>query len=290
MDRNLHWFFISPSVLFVLAMIAFPILYTVNLSFTDASRSVSRISTFIGGGNYLELLTDTERFWPAVGRTVHFTGFALAIELVLGLGLALLLRKPFKGQGWVRVGILMPLVATPVAVGMMWLLVFEPTIGVANKLLSVVGIAPQGWISDPDQALNALIFVDVWQWTPMVTIILLAGLSALPEEPMEAAMVDGANAWQRFRYVTLPLLMPAFVAAALLRSIDALKTFDILYATKGKGGGSLHEVETLNILAYSYSFDYQEYGLASALLMLFFGLIIAVVIALALIRKAGLRN
>ena len=133
-------------------------------------------------------------------------------------------------------------------------------------------------------------FVDIWQWTPMVALILLAGLTAIPEEPDEAARIDGANAVQRFWYVTLPLLGPTVITAILLRSIDALKTFDILYATKGKGGGSFHEAETLNILAYSYSFDYNKYGLSSAVLVLFFILIAAVCAFLVLGRRRQRRS
>jgi multiple sugar transport system permease protein len=131
-------------------------------------------------------------------------------------------------------------------------------------------------------------FIDVWQWTPMVVLILLAGLTSLPEEPNEAALVDGATAWQRFRFVTLPMLMPTVIVAILLRGIDAIKTFDILYATKGKGGGSFHEVETLNVYAYGLSFDYNEYGLASAVLIIFFLIIIGSMWALTARRREEL--
>jgi multiple sugar transport system permease protein len=284
-ERHLRELFILPSVLFVLLMIVFPLIYTINLSLTDARRSTSRPNEYIWGANYAELLSDFERFWPSVGRTFGFTLTALAIEAVIGLTIALLLRKPFRGQGLVRVIILLPLVATPVAVGMMWKLMFEPTIGFANTFVGWFGIPAQGWLSDPSQTLGTLIFIDVWQWTPMIALILLAGLSTLPEEPDEAARVDGANAWQRFRFITMPLLMPALISAITLRAIDALKTFDIIYATMGRGGGSSHEAETLNILAYSYSFDYTEYGLASAVLVLFLLIICAVIASLVLLRR-----
>ncbi|UCR88642.1 carbohydrate ABC transporter permease [Mycetocola spongiae] len=264
----------GPAVAFIIAMVAFPLVYTLYLSMTDASGSVRADVNFNGFDNFAELLGDTDRFWPAVWRTVFFTGGAVIVELSLGMAIALLLRRSFRGERWVRVAVLLPLVATPVAVGMMWLLIFEPTIGAANELLRFLGIPPQGWISSRTQALPTLMFVDIWQWTPMVVIILLAGLTSLPEEPDEAARVDGASSLQRFWYVTLPLLAPTMVTAVLLRSIDALKTFDILYATKGKGGGSFHEAETLNVLAYSYSFDYNDYGLSSAVLVLFFLMIV----------------
>jgi len=286
-DANLKWILIVPSIVFVTALIAFPIGYTIFLSLTNAQGAVTRPFDFVGLANYAHWLGDTDRFWPAVGRTAYFTGMALVLELVIGLAIALLLRKTFRGQGLVRVFILLPLVATPVAVGMMWLVIFEPSIGFANVLMDFLNLPRQGWLSDKDSALNTLIFIDVWQWTPMVILILLAGLSTLPEEPDEAARVDGANAWQRFIHITLPLLSPVIAAAAILRSIDALKTFDIIYATKGRGGGSSHEAETLNILAYSDAFEYSRYGRASALLMLFFMLIIIVLVVLAILRKRG---
>lgn len=287
LDAHLKSVLTLPAVIFVGVLIAFPLGYTIFLSLTDAQGAVTRPFDFVGLENYVYWLTESDRFWPAVGRTAYFTVFALGLEMVFGLAIALLLRKPFRGQGLVRVFLLLPLVATPVAVGMMWLLIFEPSIGAANVLMKTLGLPVQGWLSDPNQALNTVIFIDVWQWTPMITLICLAGLSTLPEEPDEAARVDGANAWQRFRHITLPLMYPTLGAAAILRAIDALKTFDIIYATKGRGGGSSHEAETLNILAYSESFEYSKYASASALLMLFFLFIIATLSALAILRKKG---
>lgn len=286
-NAHLRGIFIGPSVIYIAVMIIFPILYTVFLSFTNARGSVSRPFSFVGVENYARWLTDADRFWPAVGRTVYYTGLALAIELLLGLAIALLLRKSFRGQGFVRAAILLPLVATPVAVGMMWLLILEPNIGMANYLLQNLGLPRQGFLSSQSQALNTLIWIDVWQWTPMMALILLAGLSSLPDEPYEAAAVDGANAWQRFRHLTIPMLWPTMAAAVMLRAIDALKSFDIIYATKGRGGGSNNEAETLNILAYGESFEYSEYGRASALLVLFLMLIVAALAVIQILRKAG---
>ncbi|HEX8508879.1 MAG TPA: sugar ABC transporter permease [Propionibacteriaceae bacterium] len=284
-NRNRKWLFASPAMIFVGLLITFPLAWTLYLSLTDARGSVRREPEFIGVSNYGAVLTDLERFWPAVGRTLYFTVGALVVEIVLGMCIALLLWRPFRGEKWVRVAILLPLVATPVAVGMMWRLIFDPNIGFANQLLSWLGIGPQPWLSGERTALPTLIFVDIWQWTPMVVLILLAGLTALSDEPDEAARVDGANAWQRFWHVTLPLLKPTVVVALLLRSIDALKTFDILYATKGKGGGSFHEVETLNVYAYGLSFDYNDYGTASTVLILFFSIIVAIMTLVTFRRK-----
>jgi multiple sugar transport system permease protein len=284
-NNHRKWLFAGPAMAFVAALIVFPVAWTVYLSLTDAEGSVRAESSFIGLNNYLEVLADTDRFWPAAARTAVFTGGALFFELVLGMAVALLLWRPFRGEKWVRVAILLPLVATPVAVGMMWRLILDPNIGLANQVLGWVGIPPQPWLAGRSSALASTIFIDVWQWTPMVVLILLAGLTSLSDEPQEAARVDGATAWQRFRFITLPLLMPTVVVAVLLRGIDALKTFDILYATKGKGGGSFHEVETLNIYAYGLSFDYNEYGVSSAVLIIFFLVIIGLMWALTARRK-----
>ncbi|KXK59662.1 ABC transporter permease [Micromonospora rosaria] len=279
------WLFAAPAMAFVIALIIFPLAWTLYLSLTDSRGSVRAESNFIGLQNYFDVLADTDRFWPAVGRTAAFTGVALLFEVVLGMAIALLLWRPFKGEKWVRVAILLPLVATPVAVGMMWRLIFDPNIGMANQILGWVGIGPQPWLAGQSSALPTTIFIDIWQWTPMVVLILLAGLTSLSDEPQEAAMIDGASAWQRFRHVTLPLLMPTVIVAVLLRGIDALKTFDILYATKGRGGGSFNEVETLNVYAYGLSFDYNEYGRSSTVLILFFLIIIGVMWALTARRK-----
>jgi len=285
-NRHRKWLFAAPAMVFVGLLIVVPLAWTVYLSLTDAQGSVRAESKFVGLANYLQVFGDTERFWPAVLRTFTFTGGAVVAEMVLGMGIALLLWRPFKGEKWVRVAILMPLVATPVAVGMMWRLIFDPNIGFANQLLSWFGIPSQPWLSGQKTALPTLIFVDVWQWTPMIVLILLAGLTSLSEEPDEAARIDGANAWQRFRFVTLPLLRSTVIVAIVLRGIDALKTFDILYATKGKGGGSFHEVETLNVYAFGLSFDYNDYGIASTVLILFFLLIIAIMWMVTYRRKA----
>lgn len=281
------WLFATPAMVFVAALIIFPLVWTVYLSLTDAEGSVRAEHEFVGLHNYIKVLADTDRFWPAVLRTVAFTGVALLFEVVLGMAIALLLWRPFRGQRWVRVAILMPLVATPVAVGMMWRLIFDPNIGLANQVLGWVGIAPQPWLSGRSTALPTTILIDIWQWTPMVALILLAGLTSLSVEPDEAARIDGASAWQRFWRITLPLMRSTLIVAILLRGIDALKTFDLLYATKGRGGGSFHEVETLNVYAYGLSFDYNEYGISSTVLIIFFLIIVAAIWALTSRNKGA---
>lgn len=279
-NRRLKWLMLSPALLFVGAMIIFPLVFTLNLSLTDSFGAVNAERRFLGLQNYSDALTDTRRFWPALGRTAVFTIGAVVLETVLGLAIAMLMRKPFTGIRIVRTILMVPLLATPVAIGILWLLILDPTTGIANHLLEMVGIPRQEFLGSVTQSLPVLMLLDVWQWTPMMTLLMLAGLSTLPDEPEEAALVDGATAWQRFRYVVLPMLSTVIVTALVLRAVDALKTFDLLYATKGPGGGSDFEAETLNVYAYGLTFDYQEYGLAAAVLVLFTLLIIGVVIVL----------
>jgi multiple sugar transport system permease protein len=278
-----RWFFVLPAVIFVLVMIVFPVVYTLYLSLHTWSGSAIRAPEFIGMVNYETLLTRDPRFGDALIRTLQFTVAAVIIELLLGLAIALLIHGPFLGQGLVRTLILLPMVATPVAIAMAWLLMFEPTIGLFNGILRSLNLPPQLWLGSRDQALPSLILVDVWQWTPMMALILLAGLTALPEEPFEAARVDGANGRQRFLYLTLPLLLPTMITGVLLRSIDALKTFDIIY-TMTRGGPGF-ATETINIYGYVQSFEYFRLGSASSLLVVFFAIVLGISLLFVQIRK-----
>ncbi|MCE7004217.1 sugar ABC transporter permease [Kibdelosporangium philippinense] len=287
MTRSLKWAMLAPSLAFIGLMIIFPLVFTVNLSFTNAFGAVNADERYVGLLNFIDAIEDIRRFWPAVERTIYFTVVAVVIETIFGLALAMLMRKAFRGNRIVRTVLVIPLLATPVAVGILWLLILDPTNGIANHLLSAAGLPRLEFLGSASQSLPTLMGIDIWQWTPMMTLLTLAGLSTLPSEPEEAAQVDGANAWQRLRHVVLPLLWPTLVAAIVLRSVDALKTFDIIYATKGPGGGSDFEAETLNIYAYGLTFDYQEYGFAAAVLVLFTLVIVGVVVIL---RRGGSRE
>ncbi|HUS17072.1 MAG TPA: sugar ABC transporter permease [Chloroflexia bacterium] len=282
-NRNIKWLFILPAALFVAVMMIFPILYTLRLSLYRWSGSNTDPPQWVGLNNYTTLLSTDPRFTAALVRTFEFTIGAVAVELILGVAIALLLRGSFRGQHVVKTLILLPMVATPVAMGMAWLLMFEPTIGFANAVLQRFHIPAQGWLADTNQALPSLMLVDVWEWTPMIALIALAGLATLPEEPIEAARVDGANAWQRFIHITLPLLAPTLVVATLLRAIDALKTFDIIYTMTQGGPG--FATETLNIYSYTQGFGYFQLGMASSLLEIFFAIVLAVSLVFSAIRN-----
>lgn len=281
-DKNLKYIFTLPAVIFVLIMIVFPIAYIFKLSFFKWSMSNVTPPEWVALGNYISLLKD-ERFLMSVARTFIFTFFALSFEMFLGVIFALMLNTRFKGKNFGKTMFLLPMVSTPVAVGMVWMLIYEPTIGLANHVLSYLGVPAQAWLGNPKLALFSLAFIDIWQWTPMIVLMVLAGLTSLSKEPYESAMVDGANKWQTFWNITLPLLKSTLLVALLLRFIDVFKTFDIIYATTQ--GGPDFSSETMNILGLILGFQYFEFGKASAMLVYFFILVLGISFIFMKLRK-----
>ncbi|MCR8631730.1 carbohydrate ABC transporter permease [Paenibacillus radicis (ex Xue et al. 2023)] len=281
-DRNIKWIYTMPALLFVLIMMVFPIVYTFRISFYEWSMSATTPPKWVGLSNYTTLLSEG-RFWDSVFNTFYFTIVALVLETVLAIAIAMLLYREFRGKNIVKTIFLLPMVATPVAMGLVWMLIYEPTIGVANSLLKAMGLEPLLWLASPNQVIPSLIIVDVWEWTPMIALIVMAGLSTLPSDPYEAADVDGASTWQKFTNITLPLLRPTIVVAVMLRLIDVLKTFDIIYATT-QGGPNLAS-ETLNLYGYVLGFQYFKLGMASSLLVIFFAIVMGLTLALIYVRK-----
>ena len=282
-ERNLHILFPLPAILFVALLMVFPVLYTLFLSFTNWNLTSGMPLSFNGINSYLRVLGEP-RFLAALGRTFSFTLCAVAIEAVLGVAIALILNRAFVGRSVAKLLLLLPLVATPVAVGIVFNLFYDPTIGLVNFVLKTLGL-PQGlWVSDAKSVLMSLVIVDVWQWTPMITLIVLAGLAGLSEEPVEAARVDGASEWQILRHVTIPMVMPVILTAVILRLIDALKTFDIIFAMTGGGPG--YASETLNIMGFKYSFEYFRMGQSSVILVFLFLLVFVCSLGIMKLRSS----
>jgi multiple sugar transport system permease protein len=178
---------------------------------------------------------------------------------------------------------ILPMMATPVAVALVWTMMFHPQLGVLNYLLSLVGIPPQLWVFDPGTVIPSLVLVETWQWTPLVMLIVLGGLAALPTEPYEAAQLDGASPWQTFWRITFPLVLPFLMVAAIIRTIDAVKAFDIIFVISQGGPGTASE--TLNIFLYLQAFAFYNIGYASAVVVVFFALIIALSLVLLYVRQ-----
>jgi multiple sugar transport system permease protein len=275
-----YWPFVLPALVVVSGVIVFPWAFTIWMSLRE--WRIGGTNSFIGLGNYLRLLGDT-RFLESVWHTVLYTALSVILPLALGLFAAIVFHNRFPLRGFLRGLFVMPMMATPVAIALVWTMMFHPQLGVLNYLLSLVGIPPQLWVFAPSTVIPSLVLVETWQWTPLVMLILLGGLAAIPTEPYESAVIDGANTWQMFRYITLPMLTPFLMVAAIIRTIDAVKSFDIIYAITQGGPGTASE--TINLYLYSVAFAYYDVGYGSAIAVVFFALIVALSLLLLHLRQ-----
>jgi len=283
--RRARWIFPAPAVLLVATIIAYPVAYTLWMSLHEWAISAVTPPRFIGLANYGKILLGDPDFRGAALVTVYFTALAVAIETILGVAMALLFNREFWGRGLLRTLAILPMVATPVAIGLVFVMMYHPTLGVANYLVSLTGLTPFKWTYSSQTVLYALALVDVWQWTPLIMLIALAGLAALPREPYEAAHIDGASALQAFWHITLPLLRPAIVVAVLFRGIDALKTFDIIFIMTQ--GGPANASQTINILLFNQAFSYFNMGYASSMAVLLFAIVMGASLLLIKVRRTA---
>lgn len=231
-------------------------LYTTGYSVYLALHGISLISPppyeFVGLENFRQAFTET-RAVAGFRRSVVYVVAAVAAEIALGLAIALYLQREFVGRKLVRALLLIPMIMTPVVVGLIWRIFYDPNAGIINYLLRGTPLRNADWLGSPQLALGAVVIADIWQWTPFVILIIMAALDAMSTEPVEAARIDGANAFQTFRYIVLPLLRPALLVAGLLRIIDSFKVFDLIYVMT-RGGPAL-ATETVNMYAYIEGFS-----------------------------------
>jgi len=278
--RRSYLRFIMPAMIIVLAVIIFPWIFTLYMSAHDWKVTGTR--AFVGLANYTALATD-ERFLWALARTLYYAALAVILPLVLGTVAALIFHRRFPLRGLLRGIFILPMMATPVAVALVWTMMFHPQLGVLNYLLSLVGLPAQLWVFDPGTVIPSLVMVETWQWTPLVMLIVLGGLAALPVEPFESARLDGASAWQSFRHITFPLVLPFLMVAAIIRTIDAIKSFDLIYVISQGGPGTASE--TINIYLYLQAFAFYNIGYASAVVAVFFVVIVALALCLLYVRQ-----
>jgi len=229
---------------------------------------------FIGIRNFAQIFED-KFFWNALRNTAIYTGVGVSVEFCFGMGLALLLNSELTGRNIFRSLLLTPMMLPPIVVAVIFKVMYIPDFGIINWLLSLVGIRGIIWEASVNTALLSLIIVDIWEWTPFMFLILLAGLQALPTEPYEAAIVDGASYLQVFRHITLPLLIPAILIALLLRLMDTLRIFDQVFIMTG--GGPANATETISLYIYRHAFRFSNIGYATA--MSFIMLILTVLIS-----------
>jgi multiple sugar transport system permease protein len=275
-----YWVFVLPATLVVAAVIVFPWVFTVWMSTHD--WKVTGDHEFVGLANYRKLATD-QRFLESVPRTIWFTLLAVAIPIVLGIWAAVVFHREFPLRGILRTVFVMPMMATPVAIALVWTMMFHPQLGVLNYLLSLVGIPPFAWVYDPATVIPTLVLVEVWHWTPLVMLIVLGGLAGLPTDPYDSALIDGASNWQMFRYITWPLILPYVMIAVVIRTIDSLKVFDTIAVISQGGPGTASE--TLNYFLYLQAFQFYNLGYASAVVIIFFVIIIALSLLLLYVRQ-----
>lgn len=278
----LPWFLLTPAVVFISVITIYPFIYGVYLSLCDFTlMGVS----FRGFENFLNLFRD-ERFLNSLKITLIFVFSAVSLEFLIGLGVAILLNRPFRGKTVIAPLIYIPMIMAPIAVALMWRMLYSPEFGPVNFFLLSSGLISRqiAWLSESGFALLSLVIVDTWQWSPFMFLVLYAGLQSIPTELSEVAQIDGASGWKIFRHVTLPLLSPFVILAFLFRLMDAFKVFDsISVLTKGGPGTS---TEVVSWLSYLTGFTYFRLGYAAAMAIILY--IFVMIISQVLLRFVSL--
>lgn len=278
--RSYRWMAI-PALAFAAAMIVYPFGFAVWLALADVH--LGQEPKYAGLANFRKMFADGE-FWNGLRLTVFLYVVSLGAQLVLGTWLGLLLARSQWARGIVRPILISPFMLPPVVVGMMAIVILDPSFGIANWLLEKLGLPPGLWLSDPATVMWTVAGLDTWQWAPFVALIVMGGYLALPTDVYDAAEIDGATSWQQLRYITLPLLAPTLITAAVLRSVDILRFFDIIYLTT-QGGPGISST-TLNILAYRRGFEFFELGYASAVMVTLATIVFGTVLVFARLRRA----
>jgi multiple sugar transport system permease protein len=271
-DRLLAAGFISPALALLAFLSVFPLLWALYLSFTDYSATRSVPARWIGIDNYLEVLTSSAVHQRALTTAIYVIG-AVALQTALGFAIAYLISRRRRGGGALTTLFLIPMMLSPVVVGLFWKFMLDAQFGVINSLLGTLGLDGLEWLTNQRLALLSVVLVDTWQWTPFIMLIALAGLTAVPAYLYEAAEIDRASEWFRFRHITLPLVWPLLLIAILFRAIEAFRLFDLVYILTGGGPGV--STETLSFHVYKVAFLGFDTGLASA-----YGILMVVVVVI----------
>lgn len=278
-ERWVPWVLLAPVLIVMNVVGIYPLLHALYVSFTGLKPTdPDQFQGFVGAANYARALGDLT-FWNAIGLTLLFTLVSVVVSLTLAVLLAVLFNKPYPGFVLLRTILLIPMLITPIAVGITWRIMMMPDVGVLNYLLGGLGIPPLTWASSKAGALASVLLVDIWQWTPFIFIIVFAGLRALPKSPFEAAAIDGASPSYTFFAVTLPMLKPVILIAVMLRIIDAMRTFDTVYIITR--GGPDFASDLASIYLQRVNFRFFDLGYGSAMAWLLLALILVIVIGFA---------
>ena len=283
-DRLWRWLTLSPALLLFALLTVLPLAQLVLMSVNQIHWAGGKSSwSFVGLQHYASLGADV-LFRAAVRNTLIFALVAVALQMVIGFALALMTNELVRGKVIYRTIFLLPILVPGIVIGAIWKLMLNYDFGLINQLVGLVGIGPQDWLGDPNFALSSVIVVDIWHWTPFCFLLLLAGLQSLPQEVYEAATIDGANAWQRLRHVTLPLMLPAILVTFVFRLIVAFKVFDEVYLLTGGGPGTSTEVISYTIYRRFFTEDRVGYGSAMSIVT-FFAIGLLIILAVAASRR-----
>ncbi|WP_130835660.1 carbohydrate ABC transporter permease [[Erwinia] mediterraneensis] len=278
---RIAWWLVAPALLLLILVAGWPLFRTLFFSFTDARLDAPQDYSFIGFDNYLTLAEDGRYgvladplWWRAVMNTLWFTVLSVSAELVLGMLLALLMNQKFRGQSLVRTAVLVPWAIPTIVTAKMWGWMFHDQYGVVNDLLNKFGFIDghPAWLAEPSLSMWAVVITDVWKTTPFMALMLLAALQLIPGDLYEAARVDGASAWHRFRRITLPLIMPAMIVALIFRAMDAMRVFDLIYVLTSNSEAT----QSVSSYARDQIMSYQDMGSGSAASVLVFMLVAGV--------------
>lgn len=275
-DRRIAQAFILPTIILLVLVNIFPLFYSLYLSFTDYSVIANEPPEWIAFENYEKILSqERSRYWHNFMVTGKYAVLSVGLQLIVGFGLAMLLKEKFTGSGLITTLILIPMMLSPVVVGLFWKLIFDPSKGIFNHLVYMNATAGSEWLSDATLALWAIVIVDVWMWSPFVMLLCLSGLSAIPSYLYEAAAIDRASAWFQFRRITLPQVMPLLLIAVLFRTIEAFKQFDLVMGLTGGTPGDATETVSVRLYREAFLGKFKT-GESSALAYIVLVIIIAV--------------
>ena len=282
-ERRFALLLFVPALLALVVTTTAPLVYLVWTSAMRIDLSMPWLRGFAGADNYVQMGSDP-RFWNSLWLTVIYTASTVVLQVVLGLSLALLVLRIPRGQAVLRIAAILPIVLAPVVVGLFWrTLVLSPDVGLVDVVTRALGLGSHNWLGDPQLALVSVIAIHTWQWTPFAFLVILASLAALPPDVFEAARIDRASAWQRFRHITLPLIRPAIVIVVIMRTMIALSAFAAIFAATGGGPGTATEI--LNLYAYRTSFSEFNLGYGAALAMVLLAITLAVSFVMFRVRR-----
>lgn len=279
-DKHYLFLFLAPAIIGLAILSLYPLIFSVKSSFFawDLIKPGSEKS-FVGFTNYTTIFKSVA-FWKAVAVTFEYTALSVSFSMVFGTAMAFLFYQDLFGTWLVRTLVIAAMVLSPVIVGTTWRLLYSPDFGLINYFLDVIGIGGRAFLAQQNTVIPALVATDVWEWSPLIMVIVLAAIQGLPDDVYEASRIDGASSFQSFIHITIPLLKPALLLALLIRTMDCFRTFDTIFAMTGGGPGTASQ--TLNILMYNTGFEYFQISKVASMAMI--SLIIITVICLVLVK------